>query len=86
MKGKDQQLKEKDQQMKEKEQQMVEKAQKRQEQDHILNQDVNKLPQALRKAFEIYQAQILKEWENNGLFGKVLRSAYDMFYKYEKLQ
>ncbi|KAK0578267.1 hypothetical protein LWI29_007707 [Acer saccharum] len=67
-------LKEKAQKMKEKDQQLKEKAQKRQEQDRILNQDINKLPQVLRKAFEIYQAQILKEWENEGLFGKVLGS------------
>ncbi|KAI9178016.1 hypothetical protein LWI28_021740 [Acer negundo] len=57
-------MKEKDQQMKKKEQQIKDKAQKRQEEDRILNQDINKLPQALQKAFEIYQAQILKEWEN----------------------
>ena len=56
---------------------MKEKAQKRQEQDRILNQDVNKLPLALCLTFEIYQAQILKEWENDGLFGKVFTSSDD---------
>ncbi|KAK2661080.1 hypothetical protein Ddye_007613 [Dipteronia dyeriana] len=56
---------------------MKEKAQKRQEQDRILNQDVNKLPQALRSTFEIYQAQVLKEWKNDGLFGKVFTSSDD---------
>ena len=77
MKEKDQQLKKKNQRLKEKEQNMKEKAQKRQEQDRILNQDVNKLPLALRSTFEIYQAQILKEWENDGLFGKVFTSSDD---------
>ncbi|KAK3223322.1 hypothetical protein Dsin_010347 [Dipteronia sinensis] len=76
-KEKDQQLKEKDQRLKEKEQKMKEKAQKRQEQDRILNQDVNKLPLALRSTFEIYQAQILKEWENDGLFGQVFTNSDD---------
>ncbi|TXG63725.1 hypothetical protein EZV62_010719 [Acer yangbiense] len=75
IKEKDQQLKEKNQRLKEKEQKMKEKAQKRQEQDRILNQDVNKLPLALRSTFEIYQAQILKEWESDGLFGKVFTSS-----------
>ncbi|KAK3225451.1 hypothetical protein Dsin_005313 [Dipteronia sinensis] len=77
MKEKDQQLKEKDQRLKEKEQKMKVKAQKRQEQDRILNQDVNKLPLALRSTFEIYQAQILKEWENDGLFGQVFTNSDD---------
>ncbi|KAK0596202.1 hypothetical protein LWI29_013598 [Acer saccharum] len=77
MKEKDQQLKEKNQRLKEKEQKMKEKAQKRQEQDRILNQDVNKLPLALRSTFEIYQAQILKEGENDGLFGKVFTNSDD---------
>ncbi|KAK2647620.1 hypothetical protein Ddye_015109 [Dipteronia dyeriana] len=75
MKEKAQQLKENDQRLKKKEQEIKEKAQKRQEQDRFLNQDVNKLPQALRSTFEIYQAQILKEWENDGLFGKVFTSS-----------
>ncbi|TXG51072.1 hypothetical protein EZV62_023596 [Acer yangbiense] len=77
MKEKDQQLKEKNQRLKEKEQKMKEKAQKRQKQDCILNQDVNKLPLPLRSTFEIYQTQILKEWENDGLFGKVFTSSDD---------
>lgn len=48
--------------------------QKRKEQERILNRDLSKLQPALRKAVERMQAQILKEWEDDGLFGEISRS------------
>ncbi|KAK3188975.1 hypothetical protein Dsin_028536 [Dipteronia sinensis] len=77
MKEKDQQLKEKDQRLKDKEQTVKEKGSKETRKARILNQDANKLPLALRSIFEIYQAPILKELENEGLFGKVFTSSDD---------
>ncbi|KAL2551015.1 Cysteine synthase [Forsythia ovata] len=55
--------------MKMKDQELRERSQKRREQERIMNQDLSKLPPTVRASYEIYQAQILKEWENDGLFG-----------------
>ncbi|KAL2532874.1 NAM-associated domain-containing protein [Abeliophyllum distichum] len=66
---KDLELKDTAQKLKIKDQELRERAQKRQEQHRIMNQDISKLTPALRKTYEIYQAKILKEWENDDLFG-----------------
>ncbi|KAL2543772.1 NAM-associated domain-containing protein [Forsythia ovata] len=46
-----------------------ERAQRRQEQERIMNQDLSKLSPTVRASYEIFQGQILKEWEIEGLFG-----------------
>ncbi|KAL2490700.1 putative LRR receptor-like serine/threonine-protein kinase [Abeliophyllum distichum] len=66
---KDLELKDIVQKLKIKDQELRERAQKRQEQHRIINQDIGKLTPALRQTYEIYQAKILKEWENEDLFG-----------------
>ncbi|KAL2522014.1 uncharacterized protein Fot_25937 [Forsythia ovata] len=55
--------------LKEKAQKLRERAQRRQEQERIMNQDLSKLPPTVRASYEIFQGQILKEWEIEGLFG-----------------
>ncbi|KAL2545031.1 glutathione S-transferase T2-like [Forsythia ovata] len=63
-------LKDTAQKLKIKDQELRERAQKRQEQDHIMNQDISKLIPALQKTYE------LKEWENDDLFGNDIVSNY----------
>ncbi|KAK0575278.1 hypothetical protein LWI29_036552 [Acer saccharum] len=46
----------------------------RKNQERIMNTDLNKLQPALRVAYENMQAQIMKEWERDGLFGDVFDS------------
>ncbi|KAK2659761.1 hypothetical protein Ddye_006294 [Dipteronia dyeriana] len=46
----------------------------RKNQEHIMNTDLNKLQPALRLAYEKMQAQIMKEWERDGLLGDVFDS------------
>ncbi|KAH7524946.1 hypothetical protein FEM48_Zijuj06G0173100 [Ziziphus jujuba var. spinosa] len=70
IKEKAQKIKEKAQKIKIKDQELKKKAQKREQQNLIINQDLNKLSLALQKTYEMYQAQILKEWKNDGLFAK----------------
>lgn len=67
-------FKERDQKLKEEAQKRKEKEKKRKNQERLLNQDLNKLQPVLREAFERMQAEILKEWENDGLFGDVSAS------------
>ncbi|KAL2503598.1 NAM-associated domain-containing protein [Abeliophyllum distichum] len=55
--------------LKEKAQKLRERAQRRQEQERIMNQDLTKLSPNVRASYEIFQGQILKEWESEGLFG-----------------
>ncbi|KAK2648012.1 hypothetical protein Ddye_015501 [Dipteronia dyeriana] len=43
----------------------------RKNQERIINTDLNKLQPVLRVAYEKMQAQIMKEWERNGLLGDV---------------
>ncbi|XP_026400133.1 glutathione S-transferase T2-like [Papaver somniferum] len=66
---KDFELREKSQKLKEETQKSKQKAYKRKEQERILNTNLEKLQPVLRIAYEKMQAQILKEWENEGLFG-----------------
>ncbi|KAK2661178.1 hypothetical protein Ddye_007711 [Dipteronia dyeriana] len=46
----------------------------RKNQELIMNTDLNKLQPVLRVAYEKMQAQIMKEWEKDGLFGDVFYS------------
>ncbi|KAK3204960.1 hypothetical protein Dsin_019006 [Dipteronia sinensis] len=46
----------------------------RKNQERIMNTDLNKLQLALRVAYEKMQAQIMKEWERDGLFGDIFDS------------
>lgn len=62
-------MREKSQKLKEETQKSKQKAYKRKEQERILNTNLEKLQPVLRIAYEKMQAQILKEWENEGLFG-----------------
>ena len=46
----------------------------RKNQERIMNTYLNKLQPTLQVAYEKMQAQILKEWERDGLFGDVFGS------------
>ncbi|KAL6504327.1 hypothetical protein OROGR_026250 [Orobanche gracilis] len=47
------------------------KALKRKEDERILGKDLSKLAPNVRLKFEVMQAKILKEWEEDGSFGDV---------------
>ncbi|CAH9126312.1 unnamed protein product [Cuscuta epithymum] len=44
-------------------------AERRKEWEHIMNQDLSKLSPTARAAYEEMQANIIKEWKKEGLFG-----------------
>ncbi|KAL6567986.1 hypothetical protein OROGR_001654 [Orobanche gracilis] len=56
--------------LKERNQLMKEKAQKRIDQERILVTNLSELTPSVRSAYEIMQANILKEWEKEGLLGQ----------------
>ncbi|KAL6517609.1 hypothetical protein OROMI_033310 [Orobanche minor] len=56
--------------LKERNQLMKEKAQKRRDQKRILLTNLSELAPSVRSAYEIMQANILKEWEKEGLLGQ----------------
>ncbi|KAI3973548.1 hypothetical protein MKW92_047903, partial [Papaver armeniacum] len=41
----------------------------RKEEERILNKDLEKMQPALRKAYKIIQARILKKWKEDGTLG-----------------
>ncbi|KAL5705970.1 hypothetical protein ACHQM5_024191 [Ranunculus cassubicifolius] len=54
---------------KERNQKLKEKAQRRKDQERIMNKDLTNLEPALRQYYERIQANVLKEWEKDGVFG-----------------